>query len=140
QPTAEPFDCVSMIQDLRETLLSGDSANEAEHNRISTLIARGHRVSRRKPPNIDKRRGVKKLPLQLAAEALFRLACVRDEKTALSVNQSVPPISDQSCQGDSQSGRDEGRQIFANVCGPIGVIKPDARLSISGGVPHRRQT
>jgi hypothetical protein len=137
QPTAETFDRVRVIQDVREILLSGDPANEPEYNRISLLIACGHRVGRRKPLNIDKRRGVKKLPSQFAAEALVGLACVRDEKAALSVNHSVPPEGESSRQCDSQSGRDEGRQIFANVCGPIGVIKPDARLSISGGVPHR---
>src|SRR6516164_210285 len=126
-----------MIQDVRETLLSRDSANEPEYNRTSILITCGHRVGRRKPPNIDKRRGVKKLPFQHATEALFGLACVRDEKAALSVNHSVPPMGDQSCQGAFQSGRDEGRQVFANVRGPIGVIKTDARLSMSGGVPHR---
>jgi hypothetical protein len=137
QPTAETLDRVSMIQDLREILLSCDSANEPEYNRISILIACRHRVGCRKPPNIDKRRGVKKLPFQHAAEALFRLARVRDEKAALSVNHPVPPIGDTSRQGDFQSGWDQGRQIFADVCGPIGVIKTDARLSISGGVPHR---
>ena len=39
QPTAKPLDRVGMIQDVGEVFLSGDSANEPEHNRLSILIA-----------------------------------------------------------------------------------------------------
>src|SRR5262245_18229760 len=78
QQTAETLDRLGMIQDSIEIFLSCDSANEPEDNRISILIACGHRVGRRKPPNIDKRRGVKELSRQHVTEALVGSACVRD--------------------------------------------------------------
>ena len=39
QPTAQPLDRVGMIQDVGEVFLSGDSADEPKHNRLSILIA-----------------------------------------------------------------------------------------------------
>jgi len=99
---------------------------------FSILIACRDRIGRRKPPDIDKRRGVPQIPFQVAAEAFIGPAGVRDENAALPVNHSIPP----ACEVDFQPGRDQGGQILAHVCGPVGVIEADARLSISGGVPH----
>ena len=39
QPTAKPLDRVGMIQDVGEIFLSGDPANEPEHNPLSIPIA-----------------------------------------------------------------------------------------------------
>src|SRR4029077_12149833 len=66
-------------------------------------------------------------------------AGVRDENAALSVDQPVPPACDHSGGGRLQARRYQGGQILADICGPIGVVKADARLAIAGGVPRRRQ-
>ena len=55
QPTAETLDRGGMFHDLSEILFFCDSANEPECDSLRTFNARGHRVGRRKPPNIDKR-------------------------------------------------------------------------------------
>src|SRR5215510_3353361 len=128
QSTPETLDRAGVIQELGQMFLPGDSANETKYNRLGIPIARGHHVGRREPPNIDKRRGVKQLPTQHAAQELFGPARVRDQTAALPVNELVPPMCEHSCDVAFQPRRDEGWQIFVNVCWPIGVIKADARF------------